>query len=305
MELVGGVTLDLRRIQVKIPGRWSTIRTFTEEPVLSTQSLDRAISLLHILAASGSEGLRLIDLQEESGLTKPTVHRILDTLRDHGFVEQVSATRRYRLGNELAVIGWSAARDVHDLRDLCEEDMQAVAARTGDTSFLTIRSGHEAVCIDRQSGSYPVKAFTVEVGTRRPLGVGAGGIALLAALDEERAERFIAAAETRLQKFPNVKPQQLRRAVVEARARGYSYSEGFVLKGVRGLAVPIMGPEKRVLAALSVAAIDERITPARIPELVRVLHSHARRIEHRLAAAESRRQPPPVRKVRASSVTAS
>ncbi len=255
---------------------------------MTTQTLDRAIGLLHLLAASGTAGLRLVDLQQQSGLTKPTVHRILDTLRGHGFVEQVTDTRRYRLGNELAVLGWSAARDVHDLRDLCEEEMASLAHRSGDTSFLTIRSGSEAICIDRQSGSYPVKAFTVDVGTRRPLGVGAGGIALLAALDEARAERFVAEAESRLAAWPNVSVRLLRRAVKDARERGYAFSEGLVVKGVRGLAVPVANREGQGVAALSLAAIDDRMPERRIPELVKLLHAHARRIEQRLVSADAR-----------------
>ena len=255
---------------------------------VSTQTLDRAIGLLHLIASGDSEGLRLVDLQQRSGLTKPTVHRILDTLRSHGFVDQVVDTRRYRLGNELAVLGWSAARDVHDLRDLCEEEMVALAERSGDTSFLTVRSGAEGVCIDRQSGSYPVKAFTVDVGTRRPLGVGAGGIALLAALDEERAERFMAEAGMRLEAYPNVDVRGLRGAVKDARERGYAFSEGLVLKGVRGLAVTVGDRDGQVVAALSLAAIDDRMPASRVPELVRLLNAQARRIEQRLASAQSR-----------------
>jgi DNA-binding IclR family transcriptional regulator len=268
---------------------------------MSTQTLDRAIGLLHLLASGGTEGLRLAELQQHSGLTKPTVHRILGTLKGHGFVEQVSDSRRYRLGGELAVIGWSAARNVHDLRELCEDDMVALAHRCGDTSFLTIRSGSEAVCIDRQSGSYPVKAFTVDVGTRRPLGVGAGGVALLASLDDERVERFFAESEERLMAYPNVNVRSLRKAVAEARTRGFAFSEGLVLKGVRGLAVTIANPDDRVVAALSLAAIDDRMGARRIPELVRLLNAHARRIEQRLAAAESRGRTVASRVVRASS----
>ena len=40
-------------------------------------------------------------------------------------------------------------------------------------------SGADAVCIDRRLGSYPVKTLTVEVGTKRPLGIGAGSLAIL------------------------------------------------------------------------------------------------------------------------------
>ena len=46
-------------------------------------------------------------------------------------VEQLDDTRRYRLGQELAVLGWSANRTVYDLKELAAEEMTAVAAKTG------------------------------------------------------------------------------------------------------------------------------------------------------------------------------
>lgn len=247
----------------------------------TTQSLDRAIDLLRVLSAAGADGRRLVDLQRETGLSKPTVHRLLDTLRQHGWVEQVEETRCYRLGPELGVLGWTAARRLQDLRELAEEDMLAVAERTGDTSFLIVRSGHESVCIDRQSGSYPVKAFTVDVGTRRPLGVGAGGIAILAAMEANECDAILQGLKPR----PGVAAEQVLKAVALARDEGHAFSDGLVLAGVRGLAVPLIDVRGKPVGALSYAAIRERVTAARLPELVRVLHLHARRIERKLASA--------------------
>jgi DNA-binding IclR family transcriptional regulator len=255
---------------------------------MTTQTLERAIGLLRILAAAGPEGRRLVDLQRETGLTKPTVHRILDSLKGEDFVEQVEDSRRYRLGKELAVLGWSAGRTVYDLKELASEEMAAVAAKTGDTSFLAIRSGHEAVCIDRQTGSYPVKAFTVEVGTRRPLGIGATGVALLAALEPEQAELVQDAIRGQLASFPNASARQIREAVAIARRNGYAFSDGLMLKGVRGVAVTICDADGHPIAAIGTAAISDRMTNRRIPEIVRILKMHANRIEQRIVAAENR-----------------
>lgn len=271
---------------------------------MTTQTLERAIGLLRILAAAGPEGRRLVDLQRETSLTKPTVHRILDSLKSEDFVEQVEDSRRYRLGKELAVLGWSAGRTVYDLKELASEEMAAVAAKTGDTSFLAIRSGHEAVCIDRQTGSYPVKAFTVEVGTRRPLGIGATGVALLAALDPEQAELVNDAIRDQLANFPNASARQIREAVAEARRNGYALSDGLMLKGVRGLAVTIRDAQGHPIAAIGTAAINDRMTAKRIPEIVRILKMHANRIEQRIAAAENQARFGGTRVVKASRVSA-
>lgn len=265
---------------------------------MSTQTLERAIGLIRILAAGGTEGCRLVDLQKASGLTKPTVHRILDTLKQQGMVEQVEDSRRYRLGQELAVLGWSANRTVYDLKELAAGDIAAVAAKTGDTVFLAIRSGTEAVCIDRQAGTYPVKAFTVEVGTRRPLGVGATGVALLAALSPDEAEDVLDTTKGSLALFPNAGLQQIREAVLQARNAGYALSDGLMLKGVRGVAVVIRDGAGRPIAGIGTAAVNDRLPLSRVPEVVQVLRFHANHIEQRIAAAESGTGPGGVRRIR-------
>ncbi|HSV79100.1 MAG TPA: IclR family transcriptional regulator [Ramlibacter sp.] len=267
---------------------------------MTTQTLERAIALIRILAASGIEGSRLVELQHASGLTKPTVHRILDTLKNEGVVEQLGENRRYRLGQELAVLGWSANRTVYDLKDLAAEEMAAVATKTGDTSFLAIRSGTEAVCIDRQTGGYPVKAFTVEVGTRRPLGIGATGVALLAALQPEEAEVVLDAIQEQLTRFPNAPVRQIREAMVNARRDGYALSDGLMLPGVRGLAVVIRDASERPIAAIGTAAISDRMSAKRIPEIVRILRTHANHVQQRIVAAESRTGTGSVRQFKAS-----
>lgn len=266
---------------------------------MTTQTLERAIGLIRILASAGADGRRLVELQQASGLTKPTVHRILDTLKHEGVVEQVDETRRYRLGQELAVLGWSANRTVYDLRELAAQEMAAVAAKTGDTSFLSIRSGMDTVCIDRQTGDYPVKAFTVEVGTRRPLGIAATGVALLAALPPEESDAVLDAIKSRLANFPNASVRQIREAMERARTAGYAMSEGMMLKEVRGVAVVIRDSVERPIAAIGTAAINDRMRNARIPEIVRILRMHASRIQQRVAAAESGTGTGSVRRFRA------
>jgi DNA-binding IclR family transcriptional regulator len=267
---------------------------------MTTQALERALRLIRILAAAGAEGCRLTDLQHQSALTKPTVHRILDTLRREGVVEQIEESRRYRLGQELAALGWSANRTVYDLKDLASEDMTAIAGKTGDTSFLSVRSGSEAVCIDRQTGSYPVKAFTVDVGTRRPLGIGATGVAILAALDVDEERAAITAISEQLGRFPNATLRTIKESVAKARVEGFALSDGLMLKGVRGVAVVIRDSGQRPIAAIGVAAIGERIAGKRVDELVRLLKRHANHIEQRIAATESRLHSSSVQQFRSS-----
>ncbi len=248
---------------------------------MTTQTLDRAINLLRLLAST-PHGQRLVDVQGKTGLTKPTVHRLLETLCVHDLVVKDLATKRYRLGPEVGLLAASAAPAAFDLRELCKDHLVAVAQLSGDTSFLTVRSGYDGVTIDRQTGSYPVKAFTTDIGTRRPLGVGAGGIVLLSALDlSERSNAYASIAHA-LGADNLTVLMAIKKAVDHTSRVGYAYSNGLVLPQVRALAVPITNGQGKAIAALSIAAIKERISEARFPKLLSLLRSHASAIEQRV-----------------------
>jgi len=57
--------------------------------------------------------------------------------------------------------------------------LRAFAEEVGDTVYLVVRSGMEAVCLERIEGPSPVRVLTLDSGSRRPLGLGAGGLAIL------------------------------------------------------------------------------------------------------------------------------
>ena len=147
----------------------------------SVRSVARAMEILHILSFNASSsGMRFSDLQAQSGLSKGTLHRLLKSLVASGFVEQAAGSRVYYLGLEFLSMGERAANRL-DIRAVTQPSLERLANLTGDTVMLTIRSGLDAVCIDRAEGSFPVKVLTQNIGTRRPLGVGSGALALLAA----------------------------------------------------------------------------------------------------------------------------
>jgi DNA-binding IclR family transcriptional regulator len=247
------------------------------------QMLDRAVHILHLLGDSGSRGLRLTDVERKSGLTRPTAHRILKALEHHGFVAQRLDTRRYGLGLELAVLGATVSTLPTDLRQLCEQDVTYLAELTGNTAYLTIRSGYDTICLDRRLGSFPVQAVSVDTGMRRPLGTGASGIVLLASLSDDHLEDAIAAAARRLPDRPNVTERSIRASVYSARQKGYSYSDETITDGVRGIGVPIRDGQGATIAALSMSAIRTRVPASAVPALVQILRSVSSRIEKRLA----------------------
>ncbi len=244
------------------------------------KTVKRAASVLRALSEHDSPGMRLSDLAEATGLHKATAYRILATLIGEGLVEQDQG-RRYHLGAETWVLGMAAAPRF-DIRQLAAPALDRISEATGDTVFLSIQSNLEAICIDRREGSFPIRTLTLEIGSRRPLGVGAGSLALLAFLSDEEIERTIAANAKRLARYPRLGPDDINILVAEARANGHSFNDGRIVSGMSAVGVPVFGYRDRPTAALSCAAISNRMEQDRRATIVALLLEEAEAIARQL-----------------------
>src|SRR5690606_11232489 len=105
----------------------------------TVQSVKRALEILHILSFNASSsGMRFSDLQAQSGLSKGTLHRLLKSLLNGGFVEQAAGSRVYYLGLEFLSMGERATNRL-DIRAVTQPSLERLALATGDTVMLTIR----------------------------------------------------------------------------------------------------------------------------------------------------------------------
>ncbi len=244
------------------------------------KTVKRAASVLRALSEHGASGTRLSDLAAATGLHKATTYRILATLVGEGLVEQDQG-RRYHLGAEIWILGMAAAPRF-DIRQLAAPALDRISQATGDTVFLSIRSKLEAICIDRREGSFPIRTLTLEIGSRRPLGLGAGSLALLAFLPADEIERTIAANAKSLARYRGFAPDDLRKLVAESRANGYAFNDGRIIPGMSAVGVPVFGYRDRPAAALSCAAISNRMEQDRRPTIVALLLKEAKAIARQL-----------------------
>ncbi|MCU4178034.1 IclR family transcriptional regulator [Bosea sp. BH3] len=248
-----------------------------------SQSVDRALGLLSLIGREPADGLPLGEIVYGSGLNKPTVRRLLLALMRAGLVEQEVQTRRYCLGEEAFVLGVLAARR-HGLLEMAMDGLRRLSGETRDTSFLTVRRENYAICLHREEGTYPVRTHALQAGDQHPLGVGAGSLALLAALPDDDVDRIIAANEAVLtERYPGFAPVALKGDVTEARLRGFALNPGRLVASSWGIGRAFRYPDGRVAGAFSLAAIDSRMDPARQPELSAMLAREAVRMEAQLA----------------------
>lgn len=244
------------------------------EGTAGTQVLGRAFGLLRAVALHPRPGRRLVDLAGECGLERPTAHRILQGLVAEGALVQDRASRRYRLGPLLRELGLAAART--PLVEAWRPMLERIAEETEETAFLTVRSGLDGVCLDRREGAFPVKALVLEPGRRRPLGIGAGGMALLAFEPEGERARVLSLNAARLARdWPAYPPAEIARRAALARRTGYALHEVQEIRGIRAVGLPIPGPSGRPLGAFSVSALSGRLRGERLRATVGILQRAA------------------------------
>lgn len=248
-----------------------------QERVDGAQGITRAVLTLKLLARQADVGLRLVDLAQAAQLTRPTMHRLLKALVVQGMVVQDAATRRYRLGPLVFELGLAAAHRFN-LRDLSTATLADLARVTGDTTFLFVRSGDDAVCINRVQGTYPVQTPALPLGSRQPLGVSAGGLALLAALPAAEQERIIEAVAPRLGAYGELDADDVHAHCAQVAKVGYAHIANRAVPGISALGVPVYGESGLLLAAVTVAATHNRMTDARVRDIVPLLRGAAQAI---------------------------
>ncbi len=243
--------------------------------------LPRGVALLRLLATAGRKGAALTMLAERTGLPNSTVHRLLAQLVRQRLAMQLDDRRAYVIGPLAYELGLVAAQQF-DVRELCRPAMERLAAGSAETVYLVQRSGLEAVCIDFQQGPGTLRVSTLQTGSRRPLGLGAGGLAILAAMNPEEIEDVLAAVMGTIEKEWRFPQADLRSSLQEAQAQGYAVIRNRITPGVTAFGKSFKNSLGQVFGAVTIAGLNSRMTPARIALLRHGLDDAAASIEKAL-----------------------
>lgn len=251
------------------------------DPVPALSSLRRAIGLLRILSEAEAAGIRLKDLADAAGCSQPAAHRALQDFIAEGLVEQVAGGKRYRLALDFFVLA-ARAGQADGLRDLARPALLRLSATLSDTIFLLVRNGYDAVCLDRVEGPFPIRSFSGDIGGKIPLGLGQGSLVILAYLPETERESVIRFNMPRLLDRGLLDEAALRIALDRARADGWVDLNSGLIPGMAGVAVPVFDAQGRVVAALSVGTLAERLKDDRLANVVGLLQAEAATLSAKL-----------------------
>jgi DNA-binding IclR family transcriptional regulator len=245
-----------------------------------TQSIQRAVAVLRILATARETGLGLTEISVQAALPHPTAHRILRILIAEGIVEQKPGTRRYVIGEQIPLLALSR-RTRDPLLEVVVPHLKSAVSEIGDAGFFTRRAGFDTVCVARHLGAYPVQVLAWDVGERRPLGVSNAGIAILSGMQTDALRGVLAENRSRLSGY-GVSKDAILQEVALARERGYAARTRSLTPGASAVSVLIRSSNGAALGAITINAVSYRLSPRRTLDVATRLRIGAEAVESEL-----------------------
>ncbi len=245
-------------------------------------AISKVCSLVEMLSTKKS--WELSDLCRAVGMPKTTVHRMLLTLEDNGYVVQEKLRGEYALSFKLFSIGSRVVNHsnlVDIARPFCKELLDAV----DETVNLCVVSGTEMLVIDKQVTSQMLRQDSI-VGSSFPLFQSASGKVFLAFAEKEEADKVLALLKMQsgIQK-PEVVSSNFLTELGTVRQTGVAHDYEEVFKGVRCIAAPIFDFQNRLTATLSISAPTVRLNETTSAKIESNLIETTRKISRRLGSS--------------------
>ncbi|MHA6694976.1 IclR family transcriptional regulator [Homoserinimonas sp. A520] len=207
--------------------------------------------------------LTLSELSAKAKLSPSTAHRIVGELEREGLLERLP-DRSYRLGVRLWELSCRTPGAL-GLRELARPYLEQVHARVNQHAQLGVLSGTEVLFLDRLSARDAVVNATL-IGGRIPLHASSSGLVLLAHAGQGLVDEVLAAGLRRYTDQTIQTEDELRSALRSVRADGWAVCDGHIYEASRGIAVPVHGAHRDVIAAIGVVVPNDETSPLRYIE---------------------------------------
>ncbi|WP_210528968.1 IclR family transcriptional regulator [Rubellimicrobium arenae] len=264
----------------------------------SGRSLRRAIAMVELLHERGKP-LSVAEMVEALGIPKSTAYELVGVLTKAGWLAPAGGGARLALGRRLHEIGQGYGQE----SDLLREGGRVVRAlrdETGDTVQLSVLDGDLMMVLLKEEGLRALRIVS-QAGSRVPVNWAAAGRLLVSDLDDAALVRLLSAtvapsptgrAETDVARLV----QEIR----AVRARGYATELGQANEHAGCVAAPVVDAQGRCVAALSVAAPEQRLQPPHLQTLVEAVIRSAADLSQAIARTAGASEPPALRRRRPS-----
>lgn len=210
------------------------------------------------------------ELAHELQMDHAKIYRILETFEAHNFINQDPVTKKYSLGMAAWELGMTMYEGMN-VKQFISPFLEKLFHQTGESIFLTILDKDEAVTLEAIEPDNKVK-FSVSVGSRAPLYVGASYRSILAFMSEDFIENYL---ETQDLKSYTVNTKtdigEIRTVLKQIKKQGWAISEGEFTPDIIAIAVPLFDKNTRVIGSVTVSGPIYRMTNEKINEYLPLL----------------------------------
>jgi DNA-binding IclR family transcriptional regulator len=231
----------------------------------SVQSVDRAVSVLEILAQRGEAGVT--EVAEELGVHKSTAFRLLGVLESRGLIVQEQDRGRYYLGAGILRLAGAATVRL-DISQAGAPICRELAEELGETANIAVLDGDAAVNIMQARGPSSVTAQNW-FGRRTPLHATSSGKVLLAYESKSAQDAVLARQLPRFTERTATSAAELREELAVVVERGFAVAVEELEVGLHAVAAPVYAHDGEVIGAISVSGPSYRLDEERLPHLVK------------------------------------
>ncbi|MEF2965761.1 IclR family transcriptional regulator [Paenibacillus sp. M1] len=224
--------------------------------------------------------LNINEMARLSGIPKTSVHRMIGSLEEMGFLTK-DKDGKYELGLVFLQFGNLVAERL-DIRHIALPVMEKLRDEIAEAVHLVLRDGNESIYIEKLDTDHPVRLFT-KIGKKAPLYAGASSRIILAFLPEEEREAYMNEAELKPFASGTITDKgRLAEMLNKSKATGYSFSVSELENYTAELSAPIFDHTGQILGALSVAGLEIQFGEERVAALVPELQRAANEISQKL-----------------------
>jgi IclR family pca regulon transcriptional regulator len=220
---------------------------------------------LAVIRTLGSEARRmtLADVARKAGLARATARRALITLEVLGYVE--SDGRSFALTPRVLALGQSYLSSSSFPRAV-QPLLERLAETIHESCWAAILDGDEVVMV-ASARTNRILSAGMSIGSRLPAFCTALGRVLLAGLPNDEIDAYLGRLTPRKYTQRTItEPAAIRRAIIETREAGYALADSEVESGLCSIAVPVINPGGRTIAALNATAPSDRVRNAEMIE---------------------------------------
>nr|WP_255430177.1 IclR family transcriptional regulator [Streptomonospora sp. PA3] len=276
-------TLDPHRVERGSGGEAESAKTSSGSNGAPVQSVDRAITVLEILAQHGEAGVT--EIAAELGVHKSTAFRLVGALERRGLVEQPGLRGKYQLGFGIIRLAGTMAAGL-DLTQQSRRVCEDLASDLGETVNIAIPSGDMVVNIDQVRGASAIVSQNW-IGRQNPLHTTSTGKVLLAYMRVSDQRRVLRGRLEQLTPQTITDPDTLQAEIDEIIERGFATAVEELEVGLNAVAAPIRGLTGEVIAALSASGPSYRMEEDKLPAIGEAVCKAAMEISIRMGHMET------------------